>query len=154
MIVLPPQKQDTSELTQYALRNRTPALLTRAHRPQALPGVNPSVVTVVPGELEGVLAGGFEPEVVPPHPGRGQEKVRVREVAHVFMAPAGGARTGAAQPVERIDGAVAVRPIDRERLFVFDHGDATGRNCRIWDFSVKVVRMEGMDSGRSCNPDR
>ncbi len=113
------------------LRNKTPAFLTRAHRPQALPRVKPGLVAVVPDELEGVLAGGFEPEVVPPHQGRSQENVRVWEVAHVFMAPAGGARTGAAQPVERIDGAVAVRPIDREHLFVFDHREATGRDFRI-----------------------
>ena len=118
-------------LTQDAVRNKTPAFLTRAHRPQALPGVKPGLVAVVPDELEGVLAGGFEPEVVPLPQSRGPEKGRVREVAHVFMAPAGGARTGAAQPVERIDGAVAVRPLDRERLFVFDHREATGRDFRI-----------------------
>ena len=92
---------------------QTPAFLTRAHRPQALPGVKPGLVAVVPDELEGVLAGGFEPEVVPLPQSRSPEKVRVRERAHVFMAPAGGARTGAAQPVERLDGAVAVRPTDR-----------------------------------------
>ena len=110
---------------------QTPAFLTRAHRPQALPGVKPGLVAVVPDELEGVLAGGFEPEVVPLPQSRGPEKVRVRELAHVFMALTGGARTGAAQPVEWIDGAVAVRPIDRERLFVFDHREATGRDFRI-----------------------
>jgi hypothetical protein len=55
----------------------------------------------------------------------------IRARPHVFEALTGGARTGAAQPVERIDGAVAVRPIDRERLFVFDHREATGRDFRI-----------------------
>lgn len=75
------------------------------------------VVAIIPYESDSVPAYGFNPHLFPAHERGEKEDFPLGKLPHLLVtAHARGARTGAAESVERVGAGVAIRPCDVEGL--------------------------------------